>query len=94
MSTLRVILYSKQRTQRILYVDADGVMTSDIELTYRRECDVESCRPGGVRIRVNEVTRNALMALERKYDQMSEYVKVISTYSVNRIEMGFLENRL
>ncbi len=72
MSTLRVILYSKQRTQRILYVDADGVMTSDIERTYRSECDVESCRPGGVRIRVNEVTRNALMALERKYDQMSK----------------------
>ena len=73
MAKLRVILYSIQKSQCILYTDTDGIMTSEIEHVYLRECDIISLRPGGARIKVSEKTRNALLALEEKYDQLKIY---------------------
>ena len=73
MSILKVILYSTQRSQRILYKDIDGVMTSEIDRTYCRKCEVLSIRPGGARIKVSEITRNALFTLEQKYDQTTNF---------------------
>ena len=36
MATLKIILYSIQGSQCILYTDTDGVMTSEIEHVYFR----------------------------------------------------------
>lgn len=73
MPILKVILYSTQKSQRILYTDMDGVMTSEIDHTYCRKCEVFSLRPGGARIKVNAVTRNALLTLEQKYDKATGF---------------------
>lgn len=69
---LNVLLYSKQRSQRIIYEDIDGIMTSEIEQTFRRKCDVVSLRTGGARIRASQKTRDALSVLEEKYDDASK----------------------
>ena len=43
-------------------------MTSEIEHTFLRKCDVESLRTGGAWIWASQQTRDALHALEKKYD--------------------------
>lgn len=73
MATLKIILYSIQGSQCILYTDTDGVMTSEIEHVYFRECESLSLRPGGARIKVSEKTRDALLTLEQKYDQVTHF---------------------
>ena len=54
MARLKVLLYSKQKTQRIVYDDQDGVMTTEIGQTFLRKCDVLFLRNGGARINVSE----------------------------------------
>lgn len=34
MAILKVLLYFKQKTQRIVYDDQDGIMTTEIENTF------------------------------------------------------------
>jgi len=71
--TLYVLLYSYKKSVRIIYTDTDGVMTNEIEHTFIRKCDVVSLRTGGARIRASQQTRNALNALEIKYDIITKY---------------------
>lgn len=69
MAILRIILYSTQKSQRILYQDADGVMTSEIEKAYFTGCEVEHRNSAWARILVSDKTRGALKILETKYDR-------------------------
>lgn len=71
MARLKVLLYSKQKTQRIVYDDQDGVMTTEIGQTFLRKCDVLFLRNGGARINVSEKTKTALNTLQTKYDKAS-----------------------
>lgn len=71
MAKLSVLLYSKSKTQRILYCDQDGMMTTEIEHSFLRECDVLFLRNGGAKINVSEKTKAALTALQIKYDKAS-----------------------
>lgn len=73
MSQLIVLLYSTQQSQRIKYTDSDGLMTAEIHQTYLRKCQVLGYRPDGVRILVCEKTRDALLALEKKYEQETKF---------------------
>lgn len=73
MAILKVILYSTQKSLRILYTDTDGIMTSDIENVYCCKCEVLSLRLGGARIKVSNTTRTALLDLEQKYDRATNF---------------------
>ena len=73
MAILKIILYSTQKSQRIVYQDADGVMTSEIENTYFSACEVEHRNSAWARIIVSDKTKNALKALETKYDQATRW---------------------
>lgn len=53
MARLKVLLYSKQKTQRIVYDDQDGIMTTEIEKTFLRKRDVLMLRNGGARVKVS-----------------------------------------
>lgn len=68
MAGLSVLLYSNSKKQRILYSDDDGVMTTEIEQTFMRQCDVLSLRHTGARINVSDKTLDALQVLQAKYD--------------------------
>lgn len=72
MAQLTVLLYSTQQSQRIKYTDSDGVMTAEIHSTYLKKCEVLDCRPNGARIMVCAKTRQALLALEQKYEQATK----------------------
>ena len=61
MNTIRVILYSKGKKERIVFQDISDILASEIEQTYCRNCDVEQLLLGGARILVNECTRQALL---------------------------------
>ena len=71
--TLNVILYSKQKTQRISFVNIDDVVADEIEHTFLRKCDVENFCSGGARILASKQTHDALDALVRKYDDVTKY---------------------
>ena len=71
MSELKIILYSSQKSQRIIYQDNDGIMTSEIEQTYLRKCEIEHCNTAWARIIVSDKTRCALKELEQKYDTVT-----------------------
>lgn len=71
MSKLKIILYSTQKSQRIIYLDIDGIMTSEIEQTYLRKCEIEHCNTAWARIIVSDKTRCALKELEQKYDTVT-----------------------
>lgn len=71
MPQLRILLYSRCKTQRIAFSDAGGVMAAEIEHTFTRECKVLMLRQGGARIEVCEQTRQALGALQAKYDKVT-----------------------
>lgn len=71
MSRLKIILYSTQKSQRIIYQDNDGIMTSEIEQTYLRKCEIEHCNTAWARIIVSDKTRCALKELEKKYDTVT-----------------------
>ena len=73
MAQLIVLLYSKQQSQRITYTDSDGVMTEEIHHTYLRKCRVLDLRHCGARILVCTETREALSALEKKYEQATGF---------------------
>ena len=73
MAILKIILYSTQKSQRVVYQDADGVMTSEIENTYFSACEVEHRNSAWARIIVSDKTKNALKALETKYDQATRW---------------------
>ena len=73
MARLKVLLYSKQKTQRIVYDDQDGIMTTEIEKTFLRKCDVLILRNGGARIKACKKTKNALAVLQTKYDDASRH---------------------
>lgn len=64
MAKLKIILYSVQDTKRIVYEDADGFMTTEIEETYLRRCKVKNYMSGGAKIEVCQQTRDALQDLE------------------------------
>ena len=68
MSTLNIILYSSKKSQRIVYQDNDGIMTSEIEETFLRRCEVVHCNSAWARIIVSDTTRESLKFLEQKYD--------------------------
>lgn len=68
MNTIRVILYSKEKKERIVFQDISDTLVLEIEQTYCHKCDVEQLLLGGARILVNECTRQALLALEKKYE--------------------------
>lgn len=53
MAKLKVLLYSRQKTRRIVYDDQDGIMTTEIENTFLRKCDVLMLRNGGARVNVS-----------------------------------------
>lgn len=68
MATLNILLYSTADTKRLRYEDSDGVMTNEIEKTFM-ECSYSGhFSPEWVRIEVCTATREALKALEAKYD--------------------------
>ena len=69
---LSILLYSKQKNERIIYKDMDGIMTSEIELTFLRKCDVMCLRAGGAKIRASQKSRDVLDALEKKYDVVTK----------------------
>lgn len=73
MAQLKVILYSKLQTKRIIYNDNDGVMTSEIENALMSQCKVWDLRHTGARIEVCDKTRNALLALQNKYDKATGF---------------------
>lgn len=73
MTKLKILLYSRLDTRRIIYEDSDGVMIADIERTYLQGCKVEYCMCGGAKIEVCEQTRNALQDLETKYDSATQF---------------------
>lgn len=68
MPELKIILYSARRTQHIVYQDNDGIMTSEIEKTFFRKCEVEHRNTAWARIIVSDKTRYSLKELEQKYD--------------------------
>lgn len=68
MAQLNILLYSSLKTQRITYQDNDGIMTSEIEQTYFKICEVEYFNSAWARIIVSEKTKQALMELVQKYD--------------------------
>lgn len=73
MAQLKVILYSKLQKKRIIYSDTDGVMISEIEKTLMSQCKILDLRYTGARIEVCDKTRNALLALQNKYDKASGF---------------------
>lgn len=73
MAQLKVILYSKLQTKRIIYSDNDGVMTSEIGKTLMSQCKVLGLRHTGARIEVCDKTKNALLALQNKYDKVTGF---------------------
>lgn len=83
MAQLKVILYSRLQNKRIIYSDTDGVMISEIEKTLMSRCEILDLRHTGARIEVCDKTRNALLALQNKYDKASK--------SHIRKLMGFLK---
>ena len=66
MSILKVILYSTQDSKSLIYIDTDGVMTSEIERVYTKECDIACLRTGGARIKVSEKTRDYITCFGAK----------------------------
>lgn len=68
MSALDILLYSTCDTRHLIYKDTDGMMTNEIELTMLHKCSVKHYMAGGARITVCQKTRDALQALEDKYD--------------------------
>jgi hypothetical protein len=70
---LNVILYSKQKSQRISFNNIDEVVADEIEHTFLRECDVVNFRSGGARILASKQTRDALDVLVSKYDDVTKY---------------------
>lgn len=71
MSKLKIILYSSQQSQRIIYQDNDGIMTSEIEQTYLRKCEIEHRNTAWARIIVSDKTRQVLKEFEQKYDTVT-----------------------
>ena len=67
MSTLNIILYSSNKSQRIVYQDNDGIMTSEIEETFLRRCEVVHCNSAWARIIVSGITRESVKYLELKH---------------------------
>lgn len=70
--TLNVILYSKQKFERIIFENIDEYVANEIEHTYLRKCDVVIFRSGGARILASKQTRDALDVLEKKYDDVTK----------------------
>ena len=68
MPNLKIILYSSNKSQRIVYQDNDGIMTSEIEETFLNRCEVVHSNSAWARIIVSDTTREALKSLEQKYD--------------------------
>ena len=66
MTKIKILLYSRQDTKRIIYEDSDGVMIADIVKTYLRRCKVKNYMCGGAKIEVCQQTRDALQDLETK----------------------------
>ena len=73
MTELRMLLYSKSKKQRILFSDNDSVMTTEIEQTFMKHCDVLSLRHTGARINVSDKTIDALQVLQAKYDHATGF---------------------
>ena len=71
MPVLKVILYSSQRSQRIIYQDSDGILTFEIEHTFLHSCEVEHMNTSWARVIVSDKTRHALKELEQKYDVLT-----------------------
>lgn len=71
MFELKILLYSSQRSQRIVYQDNDGVMISEIEQVFLRKCEVDFCATTWARVVVSDNTRCALKGLEQKYDTVT-----------------------
>ena len=69
--TLNVILYSKQKSERISFNNIDKFVADEIEHTFLRKCDVVTFRSGGARILASKQTRDALDVLVRKYDDVT-----------------------
>lgn len=72
MPSVRILLYSKDKTQRILFSDADDVMATEIEYTFTRMCKTRMLRTGGAQIEVCEKTIQALDTLQAKYDKATK----------------------
>ena len=72
MAVLTILLYSTLGTKQLVYEDADGVMTNEIEQTCLRKCSVGSFMAGGARIIVCQKTHEALLMLENKYDSYTK----------------------
>lgn len=68
MPVLKVILYSSQKSQRIIYQDSDGIMTSEIENAFLHSCEVEHMNTSWARVIMSIKTRQALKELEQNYD--------------------------
>ena len=68
MSTLKIILYSSKKSQRVVYQDSDGIMTSEIEETFLKRCEVVHCNSAWARIIASDITRESLKYLKQKYD--------------------------
>lgn len=60
MATIKVILYSKENSKRIVFRDVTEVLASEIEQTYYHNCEVKQFRTGGTRVLVNERAHKAL----------------------------------
>ena len=69
---LNVILYSKQRSERISFNNIDEFVADEIEHTFLRKCDVVNFRSGGARILISKQTRDALDVLVSKYDDVTK----------------------
>lgn len=72
MAKLNILLYSTERTQRLRYEDADGIMTSEIEETFMHCNCTGHYSKEWVRIEVSQSTREALKRLEAKYDDATD----------------------
>lgn len=73
MTKIKILLYSRHDTKRIIYEDSDGAMIADIEETYLRRCKVKNYMCGGAKIEVCKQTRDALQDLESKYDSATKF---------------------
>ncbi len=73
MSSIIILLYSVNDTQRLSYNDNDGIMTTEIEHTFMRRCKIKHMNSAWAFIEVCPQTRSAIEELTHKYDDFTRH---------------------
>lgn len=71
MSSINILLYSVKGTLRLSYNDSDGKMTTEIERTFMRRCNIKHMNSAWAFIEVCPQTRCAVEELTQKFDEFT-----------------------